>query len=469
MRRRDFLSTLGAASLGGVLPEGIHRWTAAGEEAPPNIVMILVDDLGWTDLGCYGSDLHDTPRLDQLAEAGVRFTNAYAAAPNCSPTRSSLLTGQSPATTRITDYIPGRDVPHAQFTPPEGRHKLPASIPTLAERLQNVGYVSASIGKWHLGIGDALPSNRGFDVTIAPGQQHQKSMFPPYGVPGLEENDGEYLANRLSRAGADFIRRHAGQPLFLYLPHYAVHRPHEGKEALVAKYQERLPDGASGRAVYAAMVEAVDQSVGRIVDALREEDLFADTLFFFTSDNGPTDVSPPGPLRAGKGTIYEGGIRVPLIAAGAGARPGTVDTPVISHDLCATALDLAGTTAVSEVEGESLRPLLEEGTQFDRTALYWHFPHYSWREQRPAGALRQGRYKLITYYGCDEVELYDLEADIGETTDLSSAQPKRARHMRRMHQNWRRRVGAEMPVPNPDFEPDETVVPVCERPGFETG
>ncbi|MFB6098184.1 MAG: sulfatase-like hydrolase/transferase, partial [Salinibacter sp.] len=332
MRRRDFLSTLGAASLGGLLPNGVRRWMGAGREDPPNIVMILVDDLGWTDLGCYGNPLHDTPRLDQLAGAGARFTNAYAAAPNCSPTRASLLTGQSPATTRITDYIPGRDVPHAQFTPPEGRHELPASIPTLAERLQDVGYVSASVGKWHLGTGAALPSNRGFDVTVAPGQQHQKSMFPPYGVPGLEKGGG-YLTDRLSRAGADFIRRYGDQPFVLYLPHYAVHRPHEGKESLVAKYEKRLPNGATDRAVYAAMVEAVDQSVGRIVDTLREEDLFADTLFLFTSDNGPTDVSPPRPLRAGKGTIYEGGIRVPLIAAGAGVTPGTIETPVISHDL----------------------------------------------------------------------------------------------------------------------------------------
>lgn len=286
-------------------------------------------------------------------------------------------------------------------------------------------------------------------------------MFPPHGVPGLDGEDGEYLTDRLSRAGVKFIRRHADRPFFLYLPHYAVHRPHEGKEQLVEKYRRRLPDGEEPRAVYAAMVESVDQSVGRIVDTLREEGLFSSTLLLFTSDNGPTDVSPPLPLRSRKGTIYEGGIRVPLIAAGAGVTPGTVETPVITHDLCATALDVAGTDQVGAVEGESLHPLLENWVPPSRDALYWHFPHYSWREQRPAGAIRRGRYKLITYYGCNEIEMYDLEADIGETTDLSSRKPEQAQRLRRMHREWRQRVDAVMPEPNPDFDPDETAVPVC--------
>jgi arylsulfatase A-like enzyme len=290
-------------------------------------------------------------------------------------------------------------------------------------------------------------------------------MFPPYGLPGLVGDDGEYLTDRLSRAGAEFIRRHADEPFFLYLSHYAVHRPHEGKKQLVEKYRRRLPDEAIEQAVYAAMVESVDQSVGRVVDTLREEDLFAETLLLFMSDNGPTDVSPPRPLRAGKGTLYEGGIRVPLIAAGAGVAPGIVEVPVISHDLCATALDAAGTGQAGAVEGESLGPLLKARTPPARDALYWHFPHYSWREQRPAGVIRKGRHKLITYYGCDEEELYDLEADIGETTDLSSRQPERTRRLRRMHRNWRRRVDAAMPEPNPDFDPAETAVPVCEKSG----
>ncbi len=427
-----------------------------------NIVLILVDDLGWTDLGCYGNELHDTPTLDRLAEQGTRFTDAYAAAPNCSPTRASLLTGQSPAALNITDYIPGRDVPHAQLQPPEGRHQLPPSPPTLADRLGRVGYTSASIGKWHLGSGEALPTNRGFDQSVAPGQQHHESMFPPYGVPGFDDvPDDAYLTDRLSRAAQHFIRANADGPFFLYLPHYAVHRPHEAPADLVAKYRERLPKGDEARATYAAMVEGVDRSTKRVVDTLRAEGIFNDTLLLVTSDNGPTDVSPPRPLRAGKGTLYEGGLRVPLIATGPGVRSGTVEDPVISHDLPATVLDLVTGTTSDSVEGESLRSLLQDRHPPSREALYWHYPHYSWREQRPAGVIRRGRYKLIDYYGCEEVELYDLDSDVQEYHDLSAEQPTRVERLRSMHAAWREEVGAVMPSPNPNFDPERSNVPAC--------
>ena len=460
MNRREFLSTVGGATLGSVLP-GTSR-SANSPARSPNIVFILVDDLGWTDLGCYGNELHETPTLDRLAEQGARFTDAYAAAPNCSPTRSSLLTGHSPAALNITDYIPGRNVPHAQLQPPEGRHQLPASPPTLADRLGKIGYASASIGKWHLGTGAARPTNRGFDQSVAPGQEHQKSMFPPYGVPGLDDAlDDMYLTDRLSRAAQDFIRAHAQDPFFLYMPHYAVHRPHEAPDDLVAKYRERLPNGDEDRATYAAMVEWIDRSTQRIVDTLREEGIFDDTLLFFTSDNGPTDVSPPRPLRAGKGTLYEGGLRVPLIATGPGVQARTVTTPVISHDLCATALDMVSGVSASSVEGESLRPLLQDGTSPSRDALYWHYPHYSWREQRPAGVVRRGRYKLIDYYGCEEVELYDLDSDLQEYHDLAAEQPTRVERLQSMHAAWRDRVDAVMPEPNPDFDPEKANVPAC--------
>jgi arylsulfatase A-like enzyme len=436
------------------------RTDASGR--PPNVVVILVDDLGWTDLGCYGNDLHDTPTLDRLAAQGARFTNAYAAAPNCSPTRSSLLTGHAPAALNITDYIPGRNVPHAPLQPPEGRHQLPASPPTLATRLGQVGYTSASIGKWHLGDGAARPTNRGFDQSVAPGQEHQESMFPPYGVPGLDEApDAMYLTDRLSRAAQDVIRSHADGPFFLYLPHYAVHRPHEAPADLVAKYRARLPDGDTARATYAAMVEWIDRSTRRVVDTLREEGIFDNTLLFFTSDNGPTDVSPPRPLRAGKGTLYEGGLRVPLIATGPGIQARTINTPVITHDLCATALDMAPGADAGAVPGMSLRPLLQTGTAPSREALFWHYPHYSWREQRPAGVVRTGRYKLIDYYGCQDVELYDLESDLREQHDRSAEAPARVHRLQKMHADWRERVDAVMPTPNPDFDPEKANVPAC--------
>ena len=459
MNRRNFLKMMGLAGLSSSLPAE-HRSASALDR--PNIVLILVDDLGWTDLGCYGNELHDTPTLDRLAEQGTRFTDAYAAAPNCSPTRASVLTGQSPAALNITDYIPGRDVPHAQLQPPEGRHQLPPSPPTLADRLGQVGYTSTSIGKWHLGDGAALPTNRGFDQSVAAGQQHHESMFPPYGVPGLSDvPDDRYLTDQLSRAAQQFICANADAPFFLYLPHYAVHRPHEAPADLVAKYRERLSNGDQARATYAAMVEWIDQSTQRVVDTLRAEGIFDDTLLLFTSDNGPTDVSPPRPLRAGKGTLYEGGLRVPLIATGPGVQAQTVTTPVISHDLCATALDMVSGTSAAPVEGESLRRLLQEGTPPSRDALYWHYPHYSWREQRPAGGIRQGRYKLIDYYGCEEVELYDLNSDLQEYRDLSVEQPKRVERLQSMHAAWRESVGVVMPSPNPNFDPEKANVPAC--------
>jgi arylsulfatase A-like enzyme len=463
MDRRRFLQALGIAGMGSGLPWSFKE---GRDLARPNVVMILVDDLGWTDLGCYGNELHDTPMLDRLAQEGTRFTNAYASAPNCSPTRSAILTGHSPATLNITDYIPGRDVPHAELKPPEGRHQLPTSPPTLAARLGKVGYTSISIGKWHLGEDEALPTNRGFSESVSPGPNRQESMYPPYGVPGLDDApDDLYLTDRLSQAARRFIRENADQPFLLYLPHYAIHRPHEAKPDLLAKYRERLPDDEEDRAVYAAMVEALDQSTRRIVDTLRDEGVWSNTILFFTSDNGPTDVSRPRPLRAGKGTLYEGGLRVPLITTGPGIASGIVDTPAISHDLSATVLDWVSGTRAESVEGVSLRPLLQNRTEPSRETLYWHYPHYSWREQRPAGVIRRGRYKLIDYYHCIEVELYDLEHDISESNDLSDEQPERVRHLQKVHADWRRRVDAEMPEPNPDFDPEEAAVPACEGAG----
>lgn len=463
MQRRTFLTTLGAAGLGTFAPSlaGNHSGAFDEQERPPNVVAILVDDLGWKDLGCYGSEVYDTPTLDQLAERGTRFTNAYSAAPNCSPSRASLLTGQAPARLHLTDYLPGRKVPHAPLQPPDMRDHLPHEVKTVAERLGARGYVSASIGKWHLGEAGSLPTDHGFDVGFGgSGAGHQKSLFAPYGVPDVDARPGEYLTDRLNRRARRFIERHRDRPFFLYLPHYAVHRPHEGKEALVEKYWERLGPGHEERAVYAAMVESLDRSTGRIVETLRDYGLLDNTLILFTSDNGPTAVSPPEPLRAGKGTLYEGGLRVPLIVAGPGVEAQTVDTPVIAHDLTATLLAASGAVPAG-LDGTNLRPLLEGGALERPRTLHWHYPHYSWREQRPAGAIRHGRYKLIDYYHCDERELYDLDTDVGETHNLADEQPERADRLQRRLAQWRERVDAQMPTPNPDFDPEESALPTC--------
>jgi len=459
MQRRQFLQTL--LGLAGTGVASVRPGRNSGPDRP-NVVLILVDDLGWRDLGCYGSDVYDTPTLDRLADQGTRFTNAYAAAPNCSPSRASLLTGRAPARLHLTTYLPGRDVPHAPLRPPDMRDHLPHGVRTVAERLGARGYATASIGKWHLGGPGSLPPDHGFDVGFGgSGRGHQQSMFAPYGAPDVEARPGEYLTDRLSRRARRFIETHRNQPFFLYLPHYAVHRPHEGKEALVQKYQDRLGPGHEERAAYAAMIESIDRSTGRIVDTLRQHDIFDNTLLLFTSENGPTDVSPPRPLRAGKGTLYEGGIRVPCIAAGAGVARQTVDTPIIGHDLAATIL--AATGALPQgLDGANLRSLLG-GTAMDRPrTLHWHFPHYSWRDQRPAGAIRRGRYKLIDYYHCDERELYDLETDVGENDNLAAEQPTRADRLQRRLAQWRKQVGAQMPTPNPQYDPEQSNVPGCD-------
>jgi arylsulfatase A-like enzyme len=461
MDRRAFVRMLSAAGLGAVAPR--LGWGAgeAADRDPPNVVAILVDDLGWRDLGCYGSDVYDTPTLDRLAERGTRFTNAYAAAPNCSPTRASLLTGQAPARLHLTDYLPGRTVPHADLQPPDTRDHLPHALDTLPERLGRRGYATAHVGKWHLGGDGSLPTDHGFDIAFGgSGAGHQEGMFAPYGVPDVEARPGEYLTDRLNRAARAFITEHPDQPFFLHLAHYAVHRPHAGKEALVEKYRERLGPEREKQAVYAAMVESIDRSTGRLVETLRQQDRLDNTLIVFTSDNGPTDVSPPAPLRAGKGTLYEGGLRVPGIVAGPGVAAQTVDTPVITHDL-ATTLLAAGGAATDDVDGTDLRPRLSGAAMKRPRTLCWHYPHYSWRGQRPAGAIRRGRYKLIDYYGCETRALYDLASDPGETTNRAPDLPARADRLQERLAAWRSRVDAQMPAPNPDHDPAKSNVPAC--------
>lgn len=462
MERRRFLETVGAAGLGALSPT--LPWSgsdSAGAERVPNVVTIFVDDLGWRDLGCYGNEQYDTPNIDRLADRGTRFTNAYAGAPNCTPSRASVLTGQAPARLHLTTYLPGRNVPHAPLRPPEMPDHLPHEVTTLPERLATQGYTSASIGKWHLGGSGSLPTDHGFDVGFGgTGQGHQQSMFAPYEVPDVPAREDEYLTDRLNRRARRFIEAQGDRPFFLFLSHYAVHRPHEGKKELVEKYRERFGAENEERAVYAAMIESLDQSTGRLVRTLRDQGILDETLIVFTSDNGPTNVSPPRPLRAGKGTLYEGGIRVPLIAAGPEISSRTIDTPVIGHDLPATILSLAG-AGTDGLDGESLVPLLQDKSPVEPRTLHWHFPHYSWRDQRPAGAIRRGRYKLIDYYGCEERELYDLAEDVGEQNDLSGVESSRAARLQERLAGWRETVGARMPTSNPDFDPEKSAVPGC--------
>lgn len=450
----------------GLVP-GISR--AAPDR--PNIVFILIDDMGWADGGCFGSRFYQTPQIDALAAAGMRFTQAYAACAVCSPTRAALLTGRAPARLHLTDWIPGESAPKAgRFRLPEWRQYLPPTERTLATALHDLGYATAHLGKWHLGAGEYLPQSHGFDTNIAGGDTGQPgSFFWPYGatndlhrVPGLAERGGhagDYLTDQLTDEALQFIAANRDRPFYLNFAHYAVHAPLGGKPGLIELAGEHPgADGQSNR-VYAAMLASVDESVGRIVQKLAELHLTERTLIVFTSDNGGAvhfgrpPATANGPLRLGKGYAYEGGLRVPLILKLPGLTPpGSVcATPVITMDFFPTLLELAGAPPAASrtaLDGVSLVPLLRGGRELPRDALFWHYPHY-WNGGKvsPYSVARVGDWKLIRFYETGREELYDLAADLGEHHDLAAAEPARLAALHTRLDAWLQTVGAQLPVP----------------------
>ncbi len=439
----------------------------AAPPAKPNFVFILIDDMGWRDLGCTGSTFFRTPHLDRLAASGVRFTNGYAACPVCSPTRAAILTGKYPARLHLTDWLPGRaDRPSQKLLRPKFRQQLPLDETTIAEALKPAGYVSASIGKWHLGGENYSPQKQGFDVNVGGTQ----AGSPPGGyfnfrTPTLSLREGEYLTDRLTEEAEKFIEQNKDRPFFLYLPHYTVHIPLQAKKDLVAKHQARAEPGKpQHNPVYAAMIESLDDGVGRLLKKLDDLKLADRTVIVFTSDNGGLSVregmSTPAtsndPLRAGKGYLYEGGVRVPLLVRWPGvARGGTCDVPVSSIDFFPTVLEIAGVKADPKhaVDGVSLVPLLRGEKALKREALFWHYPHYSNQGGRPGGSVRRGDHKLIEFYEEGRRELYDLAADPGEKNDLAAEMPEKVRELLGLLGDWRRSVKAQMPAPNPDHVP----------------
>ncbi|HEX3149305.1 MAG TPA: sulfatase-like hydrolase/transferase [Gemmataceae bacterium] len=439
--------------------------------SPPNVVLIVADDLGWADLGCYGSKYHKAPHLDKLAAAGMRFTDAYAAAPVCSPTRASIMTGMHPARIGITDWLPGRaDRPDQKLARPALVTDLAAEIPTLPGLLKQAGYTTALIGKWHLGGKGAGPLDRGFDINVAGNQAGSPlSYFAPYRVkdgpamPGLETApEGEYLTDRLAAEAEKFLDAHKDKPFFLYLPHYAPHIPMKAKAELIAKYKAGQP-GQQGNPVYAAMLESLDDAVGRVVKKLDDLKLTEKTIVIFTSDNGGLCTlegpnTPPtinAPLREGKGYLYEGGIRVPLIVKWPGTvkAGGTNSVPVVSTDLFPTVLDACVTPIGARVDGLSLVPLFE-GKGIGRGALFWHYPHYSNQGGRPCGAIRADDWKLVHFFETGRRELFNLKADIGENRNLAADKPDIVKELGDKLASWQKSVGAKMPTANPSFVPN---------------
>lgn len=452
----------------------------ASEPQPvrPNIVLILADDLGWSDLACYGSDLHETPHLDRLASESVHFTQAYAASPVCTPTRASILTGKYPARLHMTIWRESAaERGGHQLLEPIARGDLPQDEITLAELLHEAGYYTAHVGKWHLGSADNYPEVHGFDVNIggtlwgAP-----QSFFYPYRgdqyfrdwryVPDLEPgSEGDYLTDRLTDKALEIIDREAERPFFLNLWYHSVHTPIEGKPELVEKYRYRLrEDGprTHRNPDYAAMVESLDTNVGRVLAKLDEKGINERTIVVFLSDNGgfigrcklhpDLPVTDNAPLRSGKGSLYEGGTRVPLMIRWPSATvAGECDTPVFSCDLYPTLLNLAGIEPDAEhvPDGIDISPLLREPAEaIPERPLFFHYPHY-YVTTTPVSAVRVGDWKLLHYYQDERVELYNLADDPSETNDLAPTMPAVAERLERQLRDWLNIVDAQLPEPNP--------------------
>lgn len=469
--RYVFLGFLALVSIGMCVAE-------VGGEPPrkPNIVFILADDLGYTDLGCYGSRYYETPHIDRLAAEGMRFTDGYSCGPNCQPTRACLMSGQYTPRTGVytVGHINRFNWRSRPLRPVDNVTALPLEKITVADCLKKAGYVTGMFGKWHLGNDAAHhPSRRGFDEAIESSGVH----FDFKTDPQVPHEDGQYLADFLTDRAVDFMERHKDRPFFLYLPHFAVHSPHEAKAEVVERFRDKQPVGGHRDPTYAAMITSLDESVGRIVAKLDQLGLAEHTLIIFSSDNGGVGgyrragidvqgITDNAPLKGGKGMLYEGGIRVPYIFRWKGtiAAGSTNATPISSVDLYPTMLELAGAAAPADypLDGVSYAALLRgERKTLDREALYWHFPGYlgarrgQWRTT-PAGVIRSGDWKLIEWFENGKLELYNLKNDIGEQLDLAASEPEKTKELHQQLIAWRQRVGAPLPGPNREFVKEQT-------------
>lgn len=451
----------------------------------PNFVFILVDDLGWADLSCYGSTFYETPNLDRFAAQSVRFTNAYASGSVCSPTRAAIMTGKHPVRVDITDWIPGNDPKNRPLLGPQDRNDLALEEVTLAEAMRQHGYKTFFAGKWHLGDSGFFPEDQGFQINLG---GHDKGSPPggyysPYKNPKLTDGpEGEYLPDRLTDESIRFLEQNRDSSFLLFLSFYTVHTPIQASKRHLAKFEAKaktlLNEGEAVQAPegdgltlinqvrpdYASMVYAMDENVGRLLDKLEETALADNTVVIFTSDNGglstllsnrnvaPTSVRP---LRAGKGWLYEGGIRVPLIIRAPGVTsPGESDVPVVSHDLYPTILSLAGLPPRPEqqLDGQNIQPVLDKSGSLQREALYWHYPHYHGSAWKPGAAIRAGDWKLVEFYEEAKVELYNLKDDLGEQRDLADEHPEKVAELQRQLKQWQKDFGAKLPATNPAFQ-----------------
>ena len=431
---------------------------------PLNVIVLIVDDLGQTDLGCYGSKFYETPNIDRLAKDSVKFTQAYSACTVCSPTRASLLTGKYPARLHLTDWIPGHGNPTAKLLPPaQWNQQLPLEETTIAEMFKAGGYATASIGKWHRGGPEYYPTKQGFDINLGGTHKGQPpSYFSPYNIPTLPDGPvGEFLTDREGEEAGKFMEANREKPFFIYLPQHAVHTPLMGKKDVVEKYRAKTdvaPDEAQGKPAYAALIESVDDNVGRLRKKLEELKLWDSTVFIFTSDNGGLVLGKTTRnlgLRAGKGSAYEGGVKIPLLVRVPGmTKAGTVcETPVITPDLFPTLVKQCLPDAKPQkVDGADLSPLLAGESKIERDGIYWHYPHYHPGGATPYSAVRSGEFKLIHFYEEDRDELYNLKADPEEKSDLAASDAATAKRLRSQLDGWLKQSDAQPPIPNPAFK-----------------
>lgn len=446
---------------------------AEAETQRPNFVFFLVDDLGWGDLGCYGSKFHETPNLDRLASEGMRFTNAYSACTVCSPSRAAILTGRYPGRLHLTDWITGHGRKNPKLLIPKWNMRMDHELTTMPEALKSAGYRTQFIGKWHLmPIGapdfkEHFPESHGFDSNIAGREWGQPKgpgkYFSPFGMPNLNDGEeGDFLTDALTDEAIKFVTDAKDEPFLLYFSYYTVHGPIMTKPELLTKYKEKAANFENTQdenlnPAYAGMIESLDDSVGRVLTALENAGVADNTVVVFTADNGGVSEKSSGGLRGSKALSYEGGTREPTIVKWPGqAKPGsTCDTPVIGTDFFPTFLEIAGLEQLPDahLDGKSLVPLLTgEADTVQRDALFWHYPHY--HRTPPYGAIRWGDLKLIEFFEDGRLELYDLAADPAESQNLAESRPEDAEKLLAALQAWRKSVDAQMPTPNPDYDPD---------------
>ncbi len=451
----------------------------------PNIVFLLVDDLGWGDFGCYGAEFYETPNIDKLATEGMLFTNAYAACTVCSPSRAAILTGCYPARLHLTDWIAGHNKPKAKLAIPDWKMKIDHQRVLLPEALKEAGYSTAFFGKWHLmpngqpDMAEHFPTKHGFDINVGGREWGQPKgpgkYFSPFGMPNLDDGKpGDYLTDKLTDAAVDFLdKTKRDEPFLLYFSYYTVHGPLMAPPELVEKYKKKAETFKNTKNEFleprrAGMIESLDISVGRVMAKLEELGIADDTVVILTGDNGGDHDKTTGGLRENKGFSHEGAVREPLIAKWKGSIPSgtTCDVPVTGTDFYPTILDLAKLDLRPEQhkDGISIVNLLKDPkATLPRESIYWHYPHY--HRTKPYGAIRHGDWKLIEFFENGNMELFDLKSDPNETKDLSKENPEKAAELFKQLVAWRKSVDAQMLTPNPNYDPNASKKKRKRKPG----